>query len=200
MHEKFNEFIKNNLDSTNLLITCGLPGSWKTETSEEISKQKGVEILRTDLIRLEVMKNEDVFDEKIASNMNKRKLVYDEMFKRADELVSSGSGVILDATFITQELRFRAAEIAVKNNIKLTILQTSCPQEVSIDRILRRTKESYESNALTEQAYLNNKKRFESVNLDEIKKKYHDLKILHFKVDTSEDPSEKWFVIEKDER
>ena len=60
MHEKFNEFIENNLDSTVLLITCGLPGTWKTEISEEVSKLKGIKILRTDLIRLEVMMNEDI--------------------------------------------------------------------------------------------------------------------------------------------
>ena len=34
------------------------------------------------------------------------------------------------------------------------ILQTSCPEEVSIARIERRTKDKYESNALTVEAYL----------------------------------------------
>lgn len=200
MHEPFEEFIKSNLDPDNVLITCGLPGSWKTETSEEIAKHKGYPILRTDLIRLEVLKNEDIFDEKVASNMDKRKLVYDEMFRRASELAKKNAGVILDATFVTQELRRRAAEVAAGNDKKLAILQTSCPQEVSINRILRRTKENYESNALTEQAYLNNKKKFETVDLDDLKKMYPGLSILHFIVDTTEDPPEKWFVIEKVEK
>ena len=65
-----------------LLITCGLPGTWKTETSQEISKIRGYPILRTDLIRLEVLKNEDIFDAKVAGNMSKRELVYDEMVLR----------------------------------------------------------------------------------------------------------------------
>ncbi len=197
MREPFNEFVRKNLDIDVVLITCGLPGSWKTETAEEISKVSGYSILRTDLVRLEVLKNEDIFDEKVASNMDKRKLVYDEMFRRADKLARSGSGVILDATFVTQELRRRAAEIAAKYNKKFVILQTSCPQEVSINRILRRTKENYESNALTEEAYLNNKKKFEPVDLDDLKKMYPNLEILHFIVDTSKDQPEKWFVISK---
>ena len=200
MREPFEEFVKSNLDPDNVLITCGLPGSWKTETSEEVAKLKGYPILRTDLIRLEVLKNEDIFDEKVASNMDKRKLVYDEMFKRANELARKNAGVILDATFVTQELRRRAAEVAAGSNKKFAILQTSCPQEVSINRILRRTKENYESNALTEQAYLNNKKKFEAVDLDDLKKLYPALSILHFIVDTTEDPPEKWFVIEKVEK
>ncbi len=197
MREPFEKFIESNLNSDYVLITCGLPGTWKTETSEEIAKHKGYPILRTDLIRLEVLKNEDIFDEKVAANMDKRKMVYDEMFKRANEYANKSSGVILDATFVTQELRNRAAEVAASNSKKFAILQTSCTQEVSINRILNRTKENYESNALTEQAYLNNKKKFEAVDLADLKKMYPTLSILHFIVDTSEDTPEKWFVIDK---
>ena len=157
MKEPFASFIKTQLSPRTLLITCGLPASYKTETAEEISKIKGYPILRSDLIRLEVLKNEDIFDIKVAGNMNKRLSVYDEVFRRADETAAkSKDGLILDATFVTQELRRRAAEIAAKNNMTFVILQTSCPQEVSIARIKRRTKEKYESNALTEEAYLAN--------------------------------------------
>jgi predicted kinase len=197
MREEFDKFVDENLTTDILLITCGLPGTWKTETSEELAKNKGYIIVRTDLVRLDVLKNEDIFDEKVASNMDKRKLVYDEVFKRADELAKQNSGIILDATFVTQELRLRAASVAEENNKKFVIMQTSCPQEVSINRILRRTKENYESNALTEQAYLNNKKKFENVDLDNLKNNLPKLEILHFIVDTSDDQPDKWFVIDK---
>ena len=197
MNEPFKEFVDSNLGSNNVLITCGLPGSWKTETAEVVAKLKGYPILRTDLIRLEVLKNEDIFDDKVASNMDKRKLVYDEMFSRADQQAKKQSGVILDATFVTQELRQRAAEVAANNNIRLVIMQTSCPEEVSINRILRRTKENYESNALTQQAYINNKKKFEPVDLDDLKDKFPNLTILHITVDTTHDAPEDWFVIDQ---
>jgi hypothetical protein len=203
LREPFEEFIKTKLDAGHriLLITCGLPGTWKTETSEEISKIKGYPILRSDVVRLEVLKNEDVFDEKVASNMNKRLSVYDEMFRRAEDLVrKSEKGVILDATFVTQELRRRAAKIAANHNMTFVILQTSCPEEVSIARILRRTKENYESNALTVEAYRNNKNKFEPVNLDDLKKKFPRLQILHLTVDTCRDSSEDWYVIGMEKR
>ena len=196
MKEPFAKFIKANLGPKTLLITCGLPGTWKTETSEEVSKIKGYPILRSDLIRLEVLKNEDVFDSKVAGNMGKRMSVYDEVFRRADDLASkSDSGVILDATFVTQDLRRRAAEVAAKHNMTFVILQTSCPQEVSIARIQRRTKEKYESNALTVEAYLANKNKFEPVDIEDIKKKNPTLKILHLTVDTYRDNSEDWYII-----
>ena len=196
MREPFAKFITSELGSHTLLITCGLPGTWKTETAEEISKLKGYPILRSDLIRLEVLKNEDVFDAKVAGNMNKRLSVYDEVFRRADNLAAkSKTGVILDATFVTQELRRRAAEIAAKHNMTFAILQTSCPQEVSVARIERRTKEKYESNALTVEAYLANKKKFEPVDVDDLKKRNPQLKIVHLTVDTCHDSPTDWSVI-----
>ena len=177
-----------------------MPGTWKTETTEEVSRIKGYPLLRTDLIRLEVLKNEDIFDEKVASSMDKRSMVYDEMFRRAEEMLKEGNGVILDATFVTQSLRKRAAAIAAGNDLRFVILQTDCPQEVSIARILKRTKEEYVSNALTEQAYLSNKKRFEAVDLDDLKKKYPNLNITHLVVDTQYDQPTDWYVIGEDTR
>ena len=201
LREPFAEFVKSNLGPNTLLITCGLPATWKTETSEEISKIKGYPILRSDLIRLEVLKNEDVFDAKVAGNMTKRLSVYDEVFRRADDLAGkSKKGIILDATFVTQDLRRRAAEIAAKNSMTFVILQTSCSEEVSIARLQRRTKEKYESNALTVEAYLANKKKFEPVDVDDLKKKYPKLKITHLTVDTCHDSPSDWYVIGMEKR
>jgi len=200
LREPFVKFVESELGADILLITCGLPGTWKTETSEEISRIKGYPILRSDLVRLEVLKGEDVFDEKVASDMSKRTMVYDETFQRADEALEKGDSVILDATFVTQSLRRRAAEIAARHNKTFVILQTHCPQEVAIARILRRTQENYESNALTEQAYLNNKKRFEKVDVDDLKSLYPRLNIIHMTVDTQYDPPEDWYIIGMEKR
>lgn len=200
LREPFAEFIKAELGSRTLLITCGLPATWKTETSAEVSKIKGYPILRSDLLRLEVLKGEDVFDAKVAGNMSKRLSVYDEMFRQADDLAGQGKGVILDATFVTQELRRRAAEVAAKHGMTFVILETSCPEEVSVARIQRRTREKYESNALTVEAYLANKRKFEPVDLDDLKKRYPQLRIVHLTVDTCYDSPEDWYVIGMEKR
>jgi predicted kinase len=195
LKEPFRRFVEKQLGSNVLLITCGLPGTWKTETSEEISSIKAYPILRSDLIRLEVLKGENIFDENVASDMSKRTMVYDETFRRADEALKRDDSVIIDATFVTQFLRRRAAAIAAKYDKTFVILETHCPQEVAIARILRRTQENYESNALTEQAYLNNKKKFEKVDVDDFKRLYPKLKIFHLIVDTQYDPPEDWYII-----
>jgi predicted kinase len=200
LREPFAEFVETELGFAILLITCGLPATWKTETSAEVSKIKGYPILRSDLLRLEVLKGEDVFDAKVAGNMSKRLSVYDEMFSRADDLSVKGKGVILDATFVTQELRRRAAEIAAKHDMTFVILETSCPQEVSVARLQRRTKEKYESNALTVEAYLANKRKFEPVDLDDLKRLHPQLKIVHLTVDTCHDSPENWYIVGMEKR
>jgi len=200
MKEPFAKFIETELEPGTLLIACGLPGTWKTETTEEVSKIKGYPILRTDLIRPEVLKDMDIFDEKVASNFEIRKRVYDEMFKRAKETLQKDNGVILDATFVTQELRRKAAGIAAAQNKIFVVLQTNCSKDASINRILKRTKENYESNALTEQAYLNNLKKFENVDLDDLKGLYPELPIVHLTVDTELDTPEDWYIIGMEKR
>ena len=197
MREVFIDFVKMELKPDVVLIACGLPASYKTETTEVIAELKGYQILRTDLIRLEVLKDEDIFDEKVASDMKKRELVYDKMFSCAGELAEKDKGVILDATFITQALRRRAAQIAARHDKVFVIQQTQCAQEVSLRRIAQRTKENYESNALTEQAYLNNKKKFQPVDLEDLKGLYPALTVIHLLVDTTSDLAEEWAVIGK---
>lgn len=194
MREPFGKFIKNELKPGFVLIACGLPGTWKTETTEEVHKIKGGKLLRTDLIRLDVLKGQDVFDTKVAGDMKKRTAVYDVMFEMADEAFKTEKNVILDATFVTQDLRLQAAAVAAKHKAAFIILQTDCPQEVSIKRILARDKDNYVSNALTEEAYLNNKKRFEAVDLAALKKANPGLKLVHLVVDTAKDAPEDWYI------
>ena len=197
MSEPFIPFINRELGTDPVLIACGLPASYKTETTQVVAREKGYQILRTDLLRLKVLKNEDIFDERVAANMDKRELVYNEMFQQADKLAKAGTGVILDATFVTQALRQRAAKVAADNQKTLVIQQTPCPEEISLKRISLRTKENYESNALTPVAYYNNLKKFEPVDLDDLKQRHLDLNLLHLLIDTTSNDEAEWKVIDK---
>jgi predicted kinase len=195
MERTFSEVIQSEVPKNSILISVGLPGSWKSPVTEEIARKKGFQMLRSDLIRLEVLKGDDVFDEKVASDPERRKKVYEEMFKRAEEaLRSAKDGLILDATFFTQELRSRAAEIAQKAQRPFVIAECVCTEDRSIERILKRTKDNYESNALTRQAYLNNKAIFQPVNIEELKKRFEKLPIIHLTIDTEYDTAPDWKI------
>jgi len=195
MDKTFLEVIESEVPNNSVLISVGLPGSWKSPVTEEIAKMKGFQILRSDMIRLEVLKGEDVFDNKVASDPNRRKRVYEEMFRRGETtLKKDPSGLILDATFFTQELRERAAELADKFHRTFVIAECVCTEEKSIERILKRTKDNYESNALTREAYLNNKALFETVDVNDLKRKLKTLPMIHLTIDTEQDTLPGWRI------
>jgi hypothetical protein len=195
MEKDFSEVIHLEIPKDSLLISVGLPGSWKSPVTEEIARMKGFQILRSDMIRLEVLKGEDIFDSKVASDPDRRKKVYEEMFRRAENtLKTEKNGLILDATFFTQELRSRAAELAEKFGRTFVVAECVCTEEKSIARILKRTRENYESNALTREAYLNNKALFEPVDLTDLRNRFKTLSMIHLTIDTEYDTAPDWKI------
>jgi predicted kinase len=195
MEKDFLEVIESEVPKDCVLISVGLPGCWKSPVTEEIAKIKGLQILRSDLIRLEVLKGLDIFDNKVASDPDNRKKVYEEMFRQARNTVErAGGGLILDATFFTQELRYQAAELTMKAHRAFVIAECVCSEKRSIERILKRTKENYESNALTREAYLNNKALFQPVDIDDLKRRFKPLPIIHLTIDTEYDTLPDWKI------
>jgi predicted kinase len=195
MERAFGDVIQSEIPNNSLLVSVGLPGSWKSPVTEEIARLKGFQILRSDMIRVEVLKGEDIFDNKVASDPDRRKKVYEEMFKRAEKaLRETQDGLILDATFFTKELRSRAAELAEKAGRAFVIAECVCTEEKSLERISKRTKENYESNALTKEAYLNNKALFQPVNAADLKKKFRTLPIIYLTIDTEHSAPAEWKI------
>jgi len=201
MEKTFSDIVQSEIPPNCVLISVGLPGSWKSPVTETIARMKGFEILRSDLIRLEVLKGEDVFDNQIASDPARRMRVYEEMFKRAENgLKSNEKGLILDATFFTQELRARAAGIAEKAHRPFVIAECICSEDKSIERILKRTKDNYESNALTKEAYLNNKAIFQAIDIDDLKRRFKTLPLIYLTIDTERDTPSDWKITKIEKR
>ncbi|MBI2831168.1 MAG: ATP-binding protein [Chloroflexi bacterium] len=199
MKEPLKKYIETRLGSGFLLIACGLPSTGKTGATNLVAEFTGYPVLRTDSIRRELLKGEDIFDEAVASNMDKRTMVYEEMFRRAAEvLLATGNGLVLDATFVTQSLRKRAAGLANRHGKALIILETVCPEDVALKRIRERTIDAG-SNALTAQAYFSNKRIFEKVDLDDLKGSFPTLPITHLVVDTAR-PFPAWYVVKDEKR
>lgn len=200
MREPFADYIDRAVPDGMVVITCGLPATNKTESMEVLAEGRDYTILRTDLLRRRVLAGEDIFDEKVAADMGKRERVYHAMFAMADDLAGQGRGVILDATFLTQDLRRRAAEVAARHGRTLLILQTEAPEAYSLAKIAGRTRENYESNALTEKAYRNNQERFEPVDLDDLVSRHPGLRVIHTLIDTGSDNPSDWFVLSETRR
>ncbi len=192
----FLEVVDTGFGEKPLVVMCGLPATCKTWAASLIATRHRLEHLRTDMIRKEILRDEDIFDNKVASDMGKRQKVYNVMFEKAEKLAPRSRGVILDATFVKQALRERAAEIASRHAMPLVIIHTDCRAEVALERISNRSRDDYESNALTEAAYYNNLKAFEPIDLESLIKKFPLQDVTYLRVETSEADPDKWVVIE----
>ena len=188
------EYLHEKLPDDAVIVMCGLPATGKSTIAKKLAKKKGYKLLSSDILRIELLKGEDIFDNKIASDISKRLMVYKTMFKEAFRYAKSGKGVILDATFITQRLRKKAASIAYGLKKSFIIIETICTREVALGRIKKRREgQRYESNAITEEAYINNLKMFEPVNIRQIAEKFAGLSIWYFSIKTDK----KYSIIEE---
>ncbi|MFH1105962.1 MAG: AAA family ATPase, partial [Candidatus Aenigmatarchaeota archaeon] len=110
-----------------IILVAGLPGTGKTSVARELSKKLGAELLRSDVIRKEILgKRTYAQEEKFA--------VYDEMFERAERI----KNVVLDATFYKEELRNRARKLANALGTELFIVECVCPEELVKERLEKR--------------------------------------------------------------
>ena len=67
-------------------------------------------------------------------------LTFDEMFRRADVVLGSGRGVILDATFRSRALRRRARELAMRHGRSFRFIEAVCDEETLRERLRARQK------------------------------------------------------------
>jgi predicted kinase len=139
------------LGSPALIVTYGLPGAGKSVLATNLAEKLGMDVLRSDEIRREVFNkvapaefNEGLYEPKM------RMAVYQEMFRRAERLLSDQVSVILDATFSTANVRQQAAELAHRHGAVSCFAHCHCPADVSIERIkIRRANGPTTSDATT---------------------------------------------------
>lgn len=83
-----------------VIYMMGLPGSGKSKLAKEIAKKEKAIILSTDELRKELFFNE--------SKQKKTNLLYMELYKRANRLLSEGKSILIDATNIERDRRMKA--------------------------------------------------------------------------------------------
>ena len=75
-----------------LIMMVGISGSWKSKIAEEISQQINAIILSADIMREELLGD--------IHNQTKNKEIFDELYKKAVELIKDNKNVIIEATNI----------------------------------------------------------------------------------------------------
>jgi hypothetical protein len=144
-----------------LVITFGLAGTGKSGIADDLAREMGLEIIRSDEVRKEVagVDREEHHYGRFGEGIYSRRMTektYEAMFDRAGRLLADNRSVILDACFLAERERKRAREIAEETGSRFTIIAVTAPDEVVKKRISRRMKEKSVSDATLE-VYLKQK-------------------------------------------
>lgn len=125
-----------------LILVHGLPGTGKSTIAQAISDQLGFALLQTDAIRASVSGPSgglQGFNEGHYRPENRLR-VYETMHEQAQNLLSHGTSVVLDGTYLAASLRSDAAHLATQQHAAFLVVHCRCPDEIAVQRINTRAR------------------------------------------------------------
>ena len=114
-----------------LLILAGPPGAGKSTLAKSIQKMLGFHWLQADRILSELRPDSD-------RGKADRDIAYHAMHVRAEELLRSGSSVVLDATYGPQEHRRAIELLAAALKVPLFLVELTIAPDVAVARFRQR--------------------------------------------------------------
>jgi uncharacterized protein len=128
-----------------LFVTVGVTGTGKSTMSYALARHTGAIVLSSDVIRkgladIPVTEHRfDVFGSGIYTQEFSRR-TYDRMFALAADYLASGRSVVLDATFIRKADRVRAADVAIRHDADLLVMECRLSDESIRQWLARRSR------------------------------------------------------------
>lgn len=127
-----------------LVLVGGLPGSGKTTLAGALADELGAVLLSSDRLRKELA-GLDPAEHAAAPyragiySPEHTSRVYDELLRRAEELLARGESVVLDASWSAEHERGLAVRVAERTHSTLVPLRCAVPADVAEARLLART-------------------------------------------------------------
>ncbi len=128
-----------------LIITTGLIGSGKTTAATAAGRGLGCAVLSSDVVRKELAgippteRHYDGFASGLYSRQSTQQ-TYNELFRRAGELLEKGRSVVLDASFMKRSDRLAAHQLAVKYGTAFLAVECTAPDETIRQRLEERSR------------------------------------------------------------
>jgi uncharacterized protein len=149
-----------------LIAVCGLTGSGKSTIAEALSLELGLEVLSSDRFRKELagvpLQNHepDDYAEGLYSP-DKNEATYRELITRADNLLGSGQGAIVDATCKRREDRERLHRVAESHGAKMYLISAEAPEDIVRQRLEERVRQGKSISDGRWEIYLRQREEFE---------------------------------------
>lgn len=124
-----------------LMAMTGLSGTGKSTVAAAVARATGADLVSSDLARKALAgvtgpAAAAVGEGLYSADWNER--TYELLMARAEESLRAGRPVVLDATFLDDRWRSRAADLASAAAVKLLLVETVCEEPVAAARIAAR--------------------------------------------------------------
>lgn len=132
--------------SNRLIVMLGLPGTGKSYLARRLAARLGAFHLLSDSIRKQLVgvpvgsKQIEGVDRGIYNRTISHR-TYAELLRRTRLLLGAGQTVIADATFLREDSRQEAAELAKKAGVPVLFVHADCPESTVASRMRRRAHE-----------------------------------------------------------
>jgi hypothetical protein len=122
-----------------MIAVGGLIGSGKSTVAEALGAALACPVLGSDRVRKAlagVPSTTRAPDDAYSAAFSER--TFEELFRRAEVVLTAGRGVILDATFRSRDLRLRARDLARRHGRRFLFVETVCDEATLRERLRRR--------------------------------------------------------------
>ena len=157
------------LGAPSLLLVGGLMGTGKSTLAAAVAHAFGAELLSTDRLRRSLLGLSDVPADFNEGNYTPtlRRWIYEEMLRRASQLLNDGLSVILDGTFLVRALREQAHQHARQAHASSLFVLCTCSRELALSRIEKRAKQNRSDSEARPELYDRQAHGFEEPQSDE---------------------------------
>ncbi len=138
-----------------LYVTFGLIASGKSTLARSLCVHEGLAQLSADEVRKQLLevspttaRKEDPFVGDYGQHMTER--VYDELFARAKQILASGRGVVLDASFRAKGHRDRARKLAAQLGVSIRFVECFVDRSEALARLSERARRPHVSDGRAE--------------------------------------------------
>jgi aminoglycoside phosphotransferase family enzyme/predicted kinase len=148
-----------------VVALCGLSGSGKSTVAGELSRQLGLTVLSSDILRktlagIPLTRRGGGEQDGLYSSAS-TEATYREIVERADRLLANRQSVILDATFRRRQDRERLHRLATEHGAGLYLFWLDCSEECVRQRLEERERQGTGVSDAGWEVYLRQREEFE---------------------------------------